>query len=232
MRIASYPCVERYGFIWVLLAGPAIAGIPSIPEFSDPAWTYVVAEPTPFATGFRREVENYLDMSHFAFAHRETLGLAAATVIDRYQVESMPDGVRMDAEFPALADGDRPPSKLQQAHHRIQRAWWPNVTTIRQIFPDGDQRVLVHIPAPISATSCIVYWSIAISPGFRGPAPADQLAFAVRVLEEDRRMCENQRPLEVPLIGESARYVSADLFPLAWRQGFAAWIRTEAGANR
>lgn len=46
---------------------------------------------------------------------------------------------------------------------------------------------------------CTVFWSIAISPGFKGPAPEDQMAFAVRVLDEDRMMCENQVPKEIPL---------------------------------
>ncbi len=44
-----------------------------------------------------------------------------------------------------------------------------------------------------------MFWALAISPGFRGPAPAQQMAFAVRVLEEDRAMCEHQVPREVPI---------------------------------
>ena len=43
--------------------------------------------------------------------------------------------------------------KLQSAHHRRQRCWLPNFTTIRQTFTDGDERVLVHIPSPNTASA-------------------------------------------------------------------------------
>ena len=82
---------------------------------------------------------------------------------------------------------------------RQQRCYLPNFTTIRQMFRDGDVRVLVHIPTPNTQEECTVFWSIAISPGFKGPSPDDQLAFAIKVLEEDRFMCENQMPKEIPL---------------------------------
>jgi len=75
----------------------------------------------------------------------------------------------------------------------------PNLTTIRQSFADGDERVLVHIPSPISREECNVFWALAISPGFRGPAPESQISFATAVLNEDREMCENQIPHEVPV---------------------------------
>ncbi|MBA3707302.1 MAG: aromatic ring-hydroxylating dioxygenase subunit alpha [Planctomycetes bacterium] len=222
-KVASYAVAERYGFVWVRLEDREACPIPAIPEFEDPAWTYVVAEPTPFGAGFRREIENYLDMSHFAFAHADTLGKAAIALIDKYQVTEYPDGFQMDAAFPALSTEGAAISKLQQAHDRVQRCHMPNVTTIRQRFHDGQERVLVHVPSPNTRTSCTVFWSIAISPGFQGPAPDQQMAFAVRVLDEDRVMCENQRPLEVPMRSEACRYVPADRLALTYRKMFAGF---------
>jgi hypothetical protein len=109
------------------------------------------------------------------------------------------DGFQMDAPFPALEAPEVQPGKLQQAHQRRQRCHLPNFTTIRQSFADGDERVLVHIPSPNDPERCTVFWALAISPGFRGPEPAEQMSFAVRVLHEDRMMCENQVPKEVPV---------------------------------
>ena len=198
-RLATFAVRERYGMIWVLLEGPERAALPDVPEFEHPEWTYRVAEPMPFEAGFRREIENYLDMTHFAFAHSTTLGAAADRVVPPMKIEEHPDGFLMDAPFPALASPKTAPGKLQQAHRRRQRCWLPNFTTIRQTFQDGDERVLVHIPSPVDRERCRVFWSLAISPGFRGPAPEDQMRFAVSVLEEDRAMCENQVPREVPV---------------------------------
>lgn len=204
-HLRTYATCERYGFVWVKLEeGPVRPGethtLPEVPEFEDPDWTYVMGPPTPFASGWRREVENYLDMTHFAFAHADTLGKAADYRLPPMDISPTSDGgFRMDAPFPALATPHEPPGKLQSAHRRFQRCWLPNFTTIRQSFEDGDARVLVHIPSPNTPESCTVFWSLAISPGFKGPPAADQLAFAVRVLDEDRLMCENQRPREVPI---------------------------------
>jgi vanillate O-demethylase monooxygenase subunit len=204
-HLHTYAVQERYGFIWVQLdstpaADGTVATLPEVPEFEDPRWTYVMGPPMAFATGWRREVENYLDMTHFAFAHATTLGKAADHRLPPMDIRETADGgFQMDAPFPALATPAEPPGKLQSAHHRTQRGYLPNFTTIRQSFADGDARVLLHVPSPRTRTSCTVFWSLAISPGFDGPPPATQLEFAVRVLDEDRLMCENQIPAEVPI---------------------------------
>jgi vanillate O-demethylase monooxygenase subunit len=204
-RLRTYAVQERYGFVWVKLDNAPLEGgqsheLPTVPEFEDPLWTYVMGPPTAFGSGWRREVENYLDMTHFAFAHSTTLGKAADHRLPPMDIRTLPDGgFQMDAPFPALDSPHEAPGKLQSAHHRVQRCWLPNFTTIRQSFQDGDERVLVHIPSPNTQETCTVFWSLAISPNFRGPLPQAQLDFAIRVLDEDRVMCENQRPREVPI---------------------------------
>ncbi|MDB6170183.1 MAG: hypothetical protein JWM88_3047 [Verrucomicrobia bacterium] len=204
-HLRTYAVQERYGFIWVKLDGAPLADgrtheLPTVPEFEDARWTYVPGPPTPFAAGWRREVENYLDMTHFAFAHSATLGKAADHQVPPMDIRATADGgFQMDAPFPALASPHEPPGKLQGAHHRCQRGFLPNFTTIRQSFADGDERVLLHVPSPTTRTGCTVFWALAISPGFRGPPADAQLEFAIRVLDEDRRMCESQLPAEVPI---------------------------------
>ena len=199
-KLPNYPVQERYGFIWVKLEAAGTHELPVIPEFENPAWTYRMGPPMKFQAGFRREIENYLDMSHFAFAHSNTLGRAADEKIPDMKITMHEDGgFQMDAPFPALNTPNEQPGKLQSAHHRCQRGYLPNFTTIRQSFPDGDERVLVHIPSPVTHDTCTVFWSVAISPGFDGPPPESQVEFAIRVLDEDRQMCELQIPSEVPI---------------------------------
>jgi vanillate O-demethylase monooxygenase subunit len=208
--LRTYGVTDRYGMIWVKLEKETLAELPDVPEFENAEWTYIVAEPMAFGCGFRREIDNYLDMSHFAFAHKNTLGVAASSQISNIHITHYDDGFLMNAPFPVLANPDQAPGKLQQSHQRRQRVFLPNFTTIRQSFEDGDERVLVHIPSPHTAMSCTVFWALAISPKFAGPAARDQIAFAVKVLDEDRIMVENQRPLEVPIGAEQAVMVPAD----------------------
>ncbi|MBL8995180.1 MAG: aromatic ring-hydroxylating dioxygenase subunit alpha, partial [Spirochaetia bacterium] len=180
--LQTFAVKERYGMIWVRLDAEELAPLPEVPEFENANWTYVVAEPMVFNAGYRREIENYLDMSHFAFAHGNSLGKAASPLVPELQVDQYEDGFRMIAPFPALESPSEAPGKLQEAHLRTQRCFLPNFTTIRQSFKDGDERVLVHIPSPNDPERCTVFWSLAISPNFRGPAPEKQIAFAVGVL--------------------------------------------------
>lgn len=199
-HLHTYLVQERYGFIWVKLDAVGTHELPDIPEFEDARWIYTMGPPMHFASGWRREVENYLDMTHFAFAHATTLGKAADVRIPPMEITVQDDGgFQMDAPFPALETAHEQPGKLQSAHHRRQRGYLPNFTTIRQTFEDGDERVLVHIPSPHDQENCTVFWSVAISPGFDGPTPESQIEFAVKVLDEDRQMCELQIPREVPI---------------------------------
>jgi phenylpropionate dioxygenase-like ring-hydroxylating dioxygenase large terminal subunit len=226
-HLRTYEVRQRYGFVWVKLA-PGPHGLPAVPEFEDERWTYVMGPPMKFAAGWRREVENYLDMSHFAFAHSDTLGQAADPRIPDMKITLHEDGFQMDAPFPALQSTHEMPGKLQSAHHRRQRCHLPNFTTIRQSFPDGDERVLVHVPSPNTGESCTVFWSLAISPGFRGPPPEQQIEFAVRVLDEDRQMCELQIPREVPLNpsrgGWGVLVMPGDTLATTFQKHFRRWL--------
>ncbi len=131
-RLTTFAVRERYGMIWVRLDPDELAPLPEVPEFEDARWTYSVAEPMVFQAGFRREIENYLDMTHFAFAHSGSLGVAADSIVPAMKITEFPDGFQMEAPFPSLASPDVQPGKLQQAHQRRQRCFLPNFTTIRQ----------------------------------------------------------------------------------------------------
>lgn len=234
-ELQTFVVIERYGMIWVRLDDGEISPLPDVPEFEDPAWTYVVAEPMRFHSGFRREIENYLDMTHFAFAHSTTLGVAAKPVVPQMRIEEYADGLLMDAPFPSLESPHEQPGKLQQAHRRRQRCYLPNFTTIRQTFANGDERVLVHIPSPVGPGECRVFWALAISPGFDGPPPDSQIEFATRVLNEDREMCENQMPREVPISpvkgGWGVLVSPGDTLANTFQKTFRRWLLASLPAD-
>ncbi len=105
---------ERYGMVWVKLDPDEAASIPDVPEFDGVGdWQVLVAEPMAFACGFRREIENYLDMTHFAFAHGTTLGAAADVVLPPMEINRLEDGFEMKAPFPSLEAPGQTPTKLQ-----------------------------------------------------------------------------------------------------------------------
>ncbi len=233
-HLKTYAVQERYGMIWVKLDRESPAELPDVPEFEDARWSYRLGPPMVFAAGFRREIENYLDMTHFAFAHGTTLGKCADPRIPDMEITLHPDGFQMDAPFPALKTPHEQPGKLQSAHHRRQRCHLPNFTTIRQTFEDGDERVLVHIPSPVTRESCVVFWALAISPDFDGPPPDGQIDFAIKVLDEDRLMCESQIPSEVPINpargGWGVLVTPGDTLANTFQKTFRQWLQRELSA--
>lgn len=237
-HLRNFPVQERYGMIWVQMEPDASIKLPDVPEFEDPNWTFLVGPATPFKAGWRREVENYLDMTHFAFAHATTLGTAASPTVPDMDITVYDDGFLMDAPFPALETPHEQPGKLQSAHRRRQRCYLPNFTTIRQTFTDGDERVLVHIPSPNTHDTCTCFWALAVSPKFDGPPPPSQIDFAIRVLDEDRIMCENQIPSEVPINpargGWGVLVTPGDTLANTFQKSFRKYLfeRLEARANR
>lgn len=227
-HLRTYRTQERYGMVWVQMEADETVRLPDVPEFENPDWGFSPGPPLIFKSGFRREIENYLDMTHFAFAHVTTLGKAASPTVPEMDIKLHDDGFQMDAPFPALETPHEQPGKLQSAHHRHQRCHLPNFTTIRQTFADGDERILLHVPCPNTLTECTCFWALALSSEFKGPSLADQIVFSTKVLHEDRVMCENQVPAEVPVQpsrgGWGVLVSPGDTLPNTFQQCFRKYL--------
>ena len=130
-HLRTYRTLERYGMIWVQMEPDENVHLPEVAEFENPAWTFLLGPPTVFKSGFRREIENYLDMTHFAFAHATTLGTAASPEVPEMTITLHEDGFQMDAPFPALESAHEQPGKLQSAHHRRQRCYLPKFLRLK-----------------------------------------------------------------------------------------------------
>lgn len=77
-RVASFPVVERYRFVWIWMGDPSLADPATIPDYhanDHPDWKSVGGL---FHVGgdYRLIVDNLLDLSHVQFVHGATLGTA------------------------------------------------------------------------------------------------------------------------------------------------------------
>ncbi len=98
-RARAYEAQERYGLVWVRLAGTPLFDPPTrpdLPAFSaetDSGLRKLICGPYDVATSAPRIVENFLDMAHFGFVHDGWLGTREATAIDDYQVQRTSTGL-------------------------------------------------------------------------------------------------------------------------------------------
>ncbi len=71
-RVASWPAVERYGFVWVWPGDPAAAdhaALLDIPHFDDPSWGRTARGALGIACNYLWITDNLLDPSHVAWVH-------------------------------------------------------------------------------------------------------------------------------------------------------------------
>jgi vanillate O-demethylase monooxygenase subunit len=93
--VRSYPCVERWGWVWIFPGDPAKAAATELPDFSrhgSPGWT-AVGGYLPVAANHQLLVDNLLDLSHVGFVHRGSIGTDDAEA--KLKLERGPDWVRL-----------------------------------------------------------------------------------------------------------------------------------------
>ena len=70
VKVDSYFCMARYGYVWVSIEEP-IEDLFDIPEDRDPAYRRIFQFYETWKTAPMRMMENSFDNAHFAFVHAE-----------------------------------------------------------------------------------------------------------------------------------------------------------------
>ena len=71
-RVASYPVIERYGFVWLWMGDPALADpaeMLDIPNYDDPSWGRTACGALDIDCHYLWITDNLLDPSHVAWVH-------------------------------------------------------------------------------------------------------------------------------------------------------------------
>jgi vanillate O-demethylase monooxygenase subunit len=177
IRVRSFPAVERYGFVWVWAGELDRADPALIPDdlayLSDRSWHMVWGYKAVDAN-YMQLKENVLDLTHFAFLHKESLGV---TGWDRPpEVELSPTRVTYRQKFkmaplaPIYAiPAGKPPGKpvdrdnwgtflSPAAHHGSVDIHDPNPE------PGGLEYFklrIIHLTTPVSIAKTHYYWAMA-----------------------------------------------------------------------
>jgi phenylpropionate dioxygenase-like ring-hydroxylating dioxygenase large terminal subunit len=129
---------ERYGLVWVCVGVPR-ADIPFLPEAEDPAFTVIHEMMEVWAASAPRIVDNALDASHVAWAHRGTIG---------------------DPDSPELGDFSMEPSDGRSLRYRISQVAkvGPQLKVNTGITTDTTTRVAsVELVNPLTYRGALEY---------------------------------------------------------------------------
>lgn len=216
----TYPSAERYGIVWTCLAPDAQqpATLPDWPELEDPAFRMMHDPPPEWETSAGRQLENFIDVAHFAWIHTSTFGNRERPEVAPYEVQTRPGGFHV--EYPYLAANT---SDAGLGETKTIQRWMvydlhlPLACRLTIEFEGGRKHCVFDAPTPVSRRKTRIFFFIARN--FDPHIPARQLLdFEQRVLSEDRPVVESQRPEELPVDLSEEFHIGCDRFATAYRQ--------------
>lgn len=217
-RIPAFPAREAWGLVWTALEEP-LGEPPTVPWF-EPApgrWRHGMPFELPVSLGVM--IENFRDVAHFAFVHRETLG-DVSEVVEPLHPERDGREVTMRRQMRAHG-GDGTWDSIREG---FSQAIAPNFTSIRMIMEKGE-RWLLHAARAVSASESVHYWAEGLSDDFDALSLDEAIESEERLYAEDRAVSGAVEPPELSLALDGEISTLADRFTLAYREAFSEFVR-------
>jgi phenylpropionate dioxygenase-like ring-hydroxylating dioxygenase large terminal subunit len=224
IRLVTYQAVERYGLVWACLSGRPKRDLPDWPEAEDPGYRWLGLKPLDWATSAARQVDNFLDVSHFSFVHAQTFGNASEPEIPEIPVRLTDYGLAYDFSFTANnPDASPMEGGRQLVWETSYYVTLPFAVRLWEAFPDkepGSIHMVFNVAAPVSAKRTRAFFFVCRNFDFDVPAE-EILEWEGRIMGEDQVIVEGQRPEELPLDLTEEYHVQADRMTIAYRRQLA-----------
>ncbi len=224
LRLQTYDVTEAYGLVWVRLVREG--GDPELPDFAcwdDPSYLQVLPDSVELDASAGRQIEGFLDVSHFAFVHVESFGESQNPEVPTYPVEDTPRGFRADyrstvSNYPTHLKHLNPPGFEWR---RLFEVFLPFTAKLTVFFPNDGQLHILNAACPVSARKARVF--VPICRNFDKDAPLQAtLDFNHQVFAEDKAIVEQQYPEELPIDLHEEVHIRADRSSITYRQKLAA----------
>lgn len=223
LRLQIFPVQERYGLVWVRLVDNGPLPLPEMKEWSDPNYLPVLPNSVLIHAAAGRQIEGFLDVSHFAFIHTDSFGEPDNPVVPDYPITQTPTGFVADylSTVSNYSHGYKhlnPPGFLW---HRRFEVFYPFTAKLTVFFPNDGQLHILNAASPISARKTRLF--VPICRNFDKDSPLQEtLDFNHQVFAEDIAVVERQYPEDLPLDLHAEAHFPADRSSIAYRKGLAA----------
>jgi phenylpropionate dioxygenase-like ring-hydroxylating dioxygenase large terminal subunit len=218
-RIRAYPARTQWGLVWTVLDEP-LGDLPNLPWFDAGSWTWGLGTPFELPVSLGVMIENFRDVAHFAFVHRETLG-RVPEVIEPLEPERRGVEVTLRRKMEFDDDARAVWGTLREMGNHVIA---PNLAAAR-LFTDEGERCLLHAARAIGATESAHYWIEGGLGDFDRDRLEKAIAYDARIYAEDIRIISAIEPRELPLGPSADVNALADRFTLAYREAFAEFVR-------
>ena len=223
LRLDMYKAHEAYGLVWVRLVDDGPRPLPVLNEWSDAEYLQVLPDSVVIEAAAGRQIEGFLDVSHFAFVHKESFGEPDNPVVPEYKVTTTPDGFIADylSTVSNYAHGYKhlnPPGFLW---HRRFEVFLPFTAKLTVTFPGEGLLQILNAASPVSARKTRLF--VPICRNFDKESPLEQtLDFNNQVFAEDIAIVESQFPEDLPLDLHAEAHFPADRSSITYRKGLMA----------
>jgi phenylpropionate dioxygenase-like ring-hydroxylating dioxygenase large terminal subunit len=199
-RIDAFEAEVAYGLVWVRLEPGWPTRIPTNPAWGDRELRVTSGAPYVWPTSAERRVENFVDLSHFAWVHDGTLSTRSAVVPPVPEVRREDGELRFEYDPPAL-----PPSD--------------GLALIEFDVPEAGRRHLWMTACPLDAEDTRVrcYWLVARSDDLDGD-DGPYLDFQQLVLDQDEPVIVAQDPPNIPFEPGAEMSVRTDKVSIEYRR--------------
>jgi phenylpropionate dioxygenase-like ring-hydroxylating dioxygenase large terminal subunit len=223
LRLDMYQSQERYGLVWVRLVDNGPLPLPEMKEWDDPNYLQVLPDSVAIEAAAGRQIEGFLDVSHFAFVHKETFGEPDNPVVPDYKVTKTSAGFVSDyistvSNYSHAYKHLNPPGF--QWHRRFE-VYFPFTAKLTVTFPGGGLLHIMNAASPVSARKTRLF--VPICRNFDKEAPIEAtLDFNYQVFSEDIAIVESQFPEDLPLNLQEEAHFAADRSSITYRKGLAS----------
>ena len=213
---------EAHGLVWVRLqAGAQDTGLPAFAAEDDSRLRKLNCGPYDVAASAPRIVENFLDVTHFAFIHEGWLGSREATSMDDYQVETTPTGLRAlgcKAWQPQSNLHSTAPAQVEYTYEVTA----PYAAVLSKVPQEGTtaiegwrESIALYI-CPLTPERSRVWFRLAVADF---DSPDDKLqAFQHTIFTQDQPILESQQPKALPLDPRAEMSIAVDKASMAYRR--------------
>lgn len=214
-KVTAYPCIEKYGFIWVNLGGnePELF---EYPQMADSSYHNVVWGPQSVVAKPPRIIENFLDVGHLAVVHVGALGTDSHREIGDYRVHR--EGDRIFSEEIAIFQPDPDGSGIAKYVYYTYEIHRPfTVSFTKKDRENNNLMTILLTVRPVDEENSVAYGILSFNYD-TGLSDEAIIEFQDEIFAQDKPIVENQKPEELPLDLQIELSLVSDRMSIAYRQ--------------
>lgn len=221
MQLQTLLSENRYGIIWACLSDNPIHPLPNWPGVGNAALKNLYIPSDTWRAAASRHVENFNDVAHFPFVHKETFGGFEEDPIPKYEVQITDYGLTF--ELPYLEVGNRFPDKIEADDRQVVYTYQLTLpfSSIIIIKPtEGSyEQYFADTVCPISAHKTKIFQVVTDTTG--EPDSDFLVKESLMINNEDKSLVESQKPEDLPLDLRDEVHIPADKMSVAYRRAMA-----------